>query len=301
MTRQSVRHRQAFTLIELLVVIAIIAVLIGLLLPAVQKVREAANRMSCSNNLKQFGLAWHNYHDTYQTFPSFLINSSVGPNSAAANNNFAWGALVLPYIEQDNLYQKLQPVGTPRTGGTADVRQPFLVQPIKTYKCPTDSGPDLNPYYGNYAKSNYVANKRMKSSPTTTNTRYTNSPTGLRDMTDGTSNTFMIGERASPSGGKPILSAGGIWAFQIGTNNSWGFSESRPNQSLPPAAISSSGQCCVSAADPTDIRGALTSLHAGGVQCCFGDGAVRFIRDSIDQVVYENLCFGQDGNVVGDF
>lgn len=289
------RRRTAFTLIELLVVIAIIGVLIALLLPAVQKVREAANRTQCANNLKQIVLAMHNYHNSYEYFPTFETNLSNPGSTASANNNFVWSALLLPYIEQDALYNRLQPVGTPRTG-TGDARNSFLLTPIKVYMCPTDTGPVLNSYHQDFAKTNYLVNKRLKS-----NQQYANKPVPLREITDGTSNTFLIGERSSPQGGSPILSAGGIWSFRLGTNNSWGFSETRMNQSLPPGTIPASGQCCNSGADPDDIRGSLNSLHPSGIQCGFADGSVKFIRQGIDQTIYENLCFGWDGNVVGDF
>ena len=127
-------RRNAFTLIELLVVIAIIAVLVGLLLPAVQKVREAASRMSCQNNLKQIGLAMHNYHDANQKLPPGYVASGPYVNGTTDTTpGWAWGAFILPYIEQANLYNQFvftQPVQNCPASQTL----------VKTFICPSDIG-----------------------------------------------------------------------------------------------------------------------------------------------------------------
>src|SRR5437660_4939753 len=129
--------RRGFTLIELLVVIAIIAVLIGLLLPAVQKVREAANRMKCTNNLKQIGLALHNYHDANSKFPPGYVdgntNVKLTPDSDVGPG-WGWAAFLLPYIEQDNLYNQINFTKGVATGTNVQVAQ----VPLTIYQCPSD-------------------------------------------------------------------------------------------------------------------------------------------------------------------
>ena len=204
-------RRKAFTLIELLVVIAIIAVLVGLLVPAVQKVREAANRMSCTNNLKQIGLAAHNYHDANQ----YLIPGFIGDNSETSNgsNTWAtWGALLLPYIEQGavlNLWDQKRLV-------TAQPQAAYQTQ-IKIYVCPSRPSPVLsvndfaNPggsltdYAANFGTEALYINSNgpiIPALPTVSSdaagpllVKWTHQ-VRLTDITDGSSNTALFGEKS---------------------------------------------------------------------------------------------------------
>jgi prepilin-type N-terminal cleavage/methylation domain-containing protein/prepilin-type processing-associated H-X9-DG protein len=224
-------RRKGFTLIELLVVIAIIAVLVGLLLPAVQKVREAANRMSCSNNLKQLGLAAHNYHGTFGSFPPgvnipYIVTGLGGnlnsPKPDVAGQSFSFFEALLPYIEQNNLANQLTFVGP--TSGT---RAPYgaytgynsqytncLVTPttphpigstvVKTFLCPSDTAPNQTSYttHGStylFGANTYVACAGTLSwylsSMTQDGIYYENSNVTIAGITDGTSNTIAFGER----------------------------------------------------------------------------------------------------------
>ena len=196
--RERRRIRHGFTLIELLVVIAIIAILIALLLPAVQQAREAARRSQCKNNLKQLGLALHNYHDTYGMFPMAVIGRpgagwqcSVMSNGDAVPNNdyrsWGWGTFILPFVDQAPLYNQLQPDGCRMPNSDATYNGEMLLrQSLPVFICPSDTGPALNAFFQNYSKSNYVINERI--SNVNTNKR-------IRDIEDGTSNTLMLAER----------------------------------------------------------------------------------------------------------
>src|SRR5688572_21327626 len=186
--------RRGFTLIELLVVIAIIAILIALLLPAVQRVREAAGRVQCQNNLKQLGLGLHNYHLAQKRFPAAY-------EAVEFNSGPGWGTFILPWIEQEALSRQV-PKGPPFWGGSqavstaADGGQTLL----SIYRCPSDSGPPLNAQQGNFAVSNYRATcgtlttLAYPAGADLGGVMYQNSRVRFTDVIDGTSNTTMVGE-----------------------------------------------------------------------------------------------------------
>ncbi len=324
------RHRtqRGFTLIELLVVIAIIAILIALLLPAVQQAREAARRTQCKNNLKQIGLAMHNYHDTFGTLPpgwiaslglTFNLSTQTGTGTNA-EGNWAWSALILPQIEQSNLYSQLQ-VGPVDVRDSLDnATQRLLLQtPINAFRCPSDIAPQTNdqrPVRGRagtsypVATSNYVAwnsGSRGFIPGETSGTGATadraglfmmNRATKFRDCTDGLSNTFMVGERAykqyvAPNGNTIACRAANAFAMRWhtvmdtcsrhdtnGNSGALGFSEGHIN------SIQNGGNPVNPSPPPNALnsfcgRGS-SSFHTGGAQFTMGDGSVRFISENLD-------------------
>jgi prepilin-type N-terminal cleavage/methylation domain-containing protein/prepilin-type processing-associated H-X9-DG protein len=223
-------RRRAFTLIELLVVIAIIAILIGLLVPAVQKVREAAARMTCSNNLKQIGLGLHNYHDTFKKFPPGYVDGNTNPALTPDNDvgpGWGWAAFLLPYLEQGNVYNQINFKVTVGTGVNKQVSQ----LPLTIFQCPSDSNQqscvlyNWNTYTGNnpptitVAASNYVGcNGWLEcfngaggsdvggggtdglagvSGSGGRGIFFRNSRNNTASVTDGLSNTIFVGERSS--------------------------------------------------------------------------------------------------------
>ncbi len=341
MSRTQTNHR-GFTLIELLVVIAIIAVLIGLLLPAVQKVREAANRMSCSNNLKQIGLALHNYHDSNQAFPPVRVS----------NNHASWFVLIMPYLEQGNIsrgwnfsipyvqqedaFRRMQvkPYYCPSRRGAS---QGLVHQPEQVYPADVTPPPEFNPQgsadprfsgpnqppgaLGDYAASlgeyGFLASPPREVCFSTDangamavgslSGQAIKSYTRLSSITDGTSNTFLAGEKHVPAGMFGRLKVGdgsaylGVWTTYSGRMAGRGVPLAQgPYDVMPtpdlPRPPGSSGTW----RPGTDAVWAkkFGSWHPGVCQFVFCDGSVKAVRNSIDETTLSYLACRNDGQPV---
>jgi len=255
------RSRLGFTLIELLVVIAIIAILIGLLLPAAQKEREAAARMKYSNNFKQFGLAMHNYQDTNGRLPVGWVTRQGGP---APSPGWSWSTLILPFVEQDNQLKALNPdLVTP--GGAPSTPSGALLTVISIYQCPSDGSQQFNPNFNGYPRINYVANRFVLGPDSG------NNPTALSVQTiaDGSSNTILLGERDMV-----VNVAGSMYVRHNNTSASFEGRMGRAINPQPPAgSVYNTG---------SEQRLAYNSKHTGGCNFLLGDGHVVFISNSLD-------------------
>lgn len=299
------RLKNGFTLIELLVVIAIIAVLLALLLPAVQQAREAARRSQCKNNLKQIGLALHNYHDMHTILPpgwvirppasgiTVLGNTYCSANSA--NTMAPWTVLILPMLDQVALYSQfdLGESFTSQSNQTPAPNSNYLT-PLQVYRCPSETRvrecPLLLNYVGLQGSQDYDCHYMNQRVFSRSGTFYANSATHFRDISDGLSNTMIVGEtRYFPANNNqnalswatsPRMGGGGISVVSVTAILPI---NSRPSL-VPDAATSSK---------------LLGSYHTGGIQILLGDGAVRFLSENINEDIYFNLAKRDDGNVVG--
>ncbi len=298
--------RRAFTLIELLVVIAIIAVLIGLLLPAVQKVREAAARTTCQNNLKQIGLGAHNYHGALGYFPPGYNSKTPTPNGENLGPGWGWAAILLPYIEQENLARAID--------FTKDVADPFNLKArtttLKVYRCPSDSPPsdlttivsdDAGTPICDVAFANYVGLGgiyEVSGFPdVNTGVLLRNSKFRFADITDGTTNTMMASERHSKRSPKTTWTGAVTGAVYPPVNPGYDDEEAQTlilmNIGEPDEARTPN--------NPLDHVEDPCSLHTGGVNVLLCDGSVRFVRNFIDPKTWSALGTRAGGEVLGEY
>jgi prepilin-type N-terminal cleavage/methylation domain-containing protein/prepilin-type processing-associated H-X9-DG protein len=303
------RRRPAFTLIELLVVIAIIAILIGLMLPAVQKIREAANRMKCSNHLKQIGLGIHNYHDARNYLP--ISTSPWNEGGQPPRNGRGWILETLPYVEQDNLYRSFEPTRAqdffsygPDSLAGVNMR-PSATTGLPLFRCPSDAKSlpiSTNEWeWGTAAPSppkptavtNYkgvIGDVRMGDAGTgSADTHRAALNPGLfyrntyqvkltfATITDGLSNTFMVGEDV------PFHN----WHSALYYANGDYASCHQPLNFFPDPP------------DPVNWPRVMSfrSYHPGGANFALADGSVRFVRQSMDFTAYRQACTKAGGEV----
>jgi prepilin-type N-terminal cleavage/methylation domain-containing protein len=314
------RGRRGFTLIELLVVIAIIAILIGLLLPAIQKVREAAARMRCGNHLHQIGVALHGFHDSYGGFPK----------AGKLHNELSWHVFILPFIEQDNLYRQFNLAQGAFNGGTGNrgpMKNELAFNKIAIYQCPSSTAermfttaphnvntpelinnqaPYTTHYYGivgpkginpatgtayvwdNVGSHGGFSRQGIFQRDTLIPNPNTGPEPGTRfaDIVDGTSNTLMVGEIS--------------WVNLVtGTRyRSWA-------RGCDTAPVCAGSRNVVNAINSPSIATfndiAFGSQHPGGANFALGDASVRFINQSIDLNTYRSLASRNGGEVVPNF
>jgi prepilin-type N-terminal cleavage/methylation domain-containing protein/prepilin-type processing-associated H-X9-DG protein len=324
---------RAFTLVELLVVIAIIGILIALLLPAVQSAREAARRSQCSNNLKQYGLGLHNYHDVHRMFPPGGHRGH--PNDTPPHTG--WAVRILPYLEQSTIFDQLDFASKPDTkwGGTVgDVTRQILsdgsearAHQIPVARCPTDDFPE---FYGGWAQANYTGSQGSQwSNSTDPNCQpfnvyaevisagninwgrtwdrrqlsgmfsYYGAEIRIQDVRDGTSNTLFVGEMLPACSGD-------------GHRRGWWHGNGNGNAKASTVTPLNEWTTCdyrnrritfpdCKSKDNYQLTDSFKSLHPGGVQFLLVDGSVRFVSETIDHWALQYLGGRSDGNAIGDF
>lgn len=331
-------RRRGFTLIELLVVIAIIAILIALLLPAVQQAREAARRSQCKNNLKQIGLAFHNYHDSHNSFPfAWMAGTDLNLSS--------WGIQILPYLDQAPLYNnwnssapafnEASGIGFPAAAVQANLEAIKTILPV--YMCPStaaselhdyalpanSSGPGVPPLNMSWtaARSDYMpasgvlgtfasiaysgsAGGQRSGALNAVGSLSSDGITRMRDLIDGSSNTILIGERV---GGTNIYKKNKIdpattAAVGVANGGGWGDflnGENWVGGSLYDGTIGGGGPCAINC---SNARGSgFYSFHVGGAHFLLADGSVRFISANVDAYTLASLITRGKGEIVGEF
>ncbi|MCR9233424.1 MAG: DUF1559 domain-containing protein [bacterium] len=313
MKKSLLNRKRGFTLIELLVVIAIIAILIALLLPAVQQAREAARRSQCKNNLKQIGLALHNYHDNFRTFPPGDVRRTYGSGVQSwVTSQLGWIPRILPFLDQAPLYNQIN--WEMEHGVSAAPNNSLRREKLTVVRCPSDSSRQPSSTYG---PTNYMAcrgQSRTAGNNSSNSIFSMNSKVRIRDIEDGTSNTMMVSETfaSAPMCSELPASNGtcnAVCATVYGSNTSgaqqgysWMWAQQyhshyysttyTPNPKTPD---------CGAGSGSTTATVSARSKHTGGVHVLLADGSVRFASSNIDLDTWRQLGNHQDGNVIGEW
>ncbi|MEI6686055.1 MAG: DUF1559 domain-containing protein [Planctomycetota bacterium] len=323
-----IKFRKGFTLIELLVVIAIIAILIGLLLPAVQKVRESSAKMSCTNNIKQIALALHGYHDRALQFPPGCT-PDLAPNAASWGSS--WKVFILPNIEQNGIFSNWQFTGS--SGAFNANNQSYVNNSkvtIKTYRCPSSLLPAYETSNNKQMFTSYVGiagsvltamNGGNHGQVSGGGILFPNSAITLSGIPDGTSNTIMVGEQSDhlrdaaglPTiGGAGAITSQGPWGWTMGCNNDTrvppNYQSGGDNRAFQTSttrwSINQRGLGNTSGNGTNEDAGVnvpLSSGHTGGVNVAMADGSVKFISQNIPLLTLQYLSDRADGNVVSSY
>ena len=311
--------KNGFTLIELLVVISIIAILVSLLLPAVQQAREAARRTQCKNNLKQIGIAFHSYHDSHRMFPPGWVEASGNIPTRPPENGFSWAAFILPQLDQGNLYSQirftaplyLEPDRNPSTTVIENNETLVATQVIPVFRCPSDAGPARHNNLGsldpvtiqNQATTSYVAcfgDKVVADNASDTGPGggvfSRNSSVRIRDIRDGTSSTLLVGERRWAGFYSPGIPKFGD-AYWAGTPDNW--------------LMDILGTAGVNINSVHSAK--FSSEHQGGAHFVFADGHVRFISENMESNpgnpaptgvymgIFQKIANISDGQTAGEY
>jgi prepilin-type N-terminal cleavage/methylation domain-containing protein len=294
------RRRYAFTLIEMLVVISIIAILVALLLPAVQQAREAARRTQCKNNLVQLTIGLHNYQASFNCLPPGVVNESGPIQNVEEGYHMSWLVQTLPMLDQGPLFRQID-----FSQGAYDVNNSTVRSTqLPTFMCPSDFGQKN----GGVFISNYAGVTGGENVPVDTNNSglfFLNSSISSKQIRDGASNTIMIGERRSDdtpgtdlgwmSGTSATLRNTGV---TINSSAGWSWNSAQ-NAAGYETGIDESQQS--DSPGPDDATGGFSSRHVGGSQVGLADGSVRFISENIGVKVYQNLGNREDGEMMDEF
>ncbi len=312
MEKLLLKKKRGFTLIELLVVIAIIAILIALLLPAVQQAREAARRSQCKNNLKQIGLALHNYHDNFRAFPPGDVRRTYGTGVQSwTTSQLGWIPRILPFLDQAVIYNQIN--WEMEHGVSAAPNSNIRKEKLTVMRCPSDSSRQPN---GSYGPTNYMA-CRGKSTDAGNNSPGSvfsmNSLVRIRDIEDGTTNTMMVSETFASAKLCSELPVSNTCATTCATEYKNSVTDEQQGYSWMYASLNQSHYYCTfytpnppipdcgAGSSSTTALVSARSKHVGGVHTLLGDGSIRVASNNIDLNIWQNLGNPNDGNVLGEW